>query len=552
MDPGRRVFEEIREPQIDEQVLRSAGPVLDDLERMSADTGAAAMFADPQGTLAVFRGEVTVRRWAERTYPLFGAAMSEGEVGTNGDGTALEEGRSAIVWGPEHFADGLQDSCCATAPVRDPIRRSVRGLISLALPLSSLLEVDPRFVARITEAAAAEMSRRLTEDLAIRERALLSAYLAEVGKPDEEFVVVMDDQTTIANQGAMRLLEQDDYAVLAGYAREAERLRRPVDHELAVGPDVIIDASTRPIVEAGDVLGSVILLRPRKIIATAHRGVRVRGRTDDFRSLVGKSPALDRALNVATTVVRRRLPACITGETGTGKTMLATELAGRFAARSLVLDGSGPELSDDGGDGVESIEAALREDVAVVVIHVDRAAPPSRQRLVDLFETLDAPPVLLTSRPPDEDTLPLLQALGGVEIAMPALRDRSEDIPPLVSHFLASGRHGVRSVSPAFLRALIENDWVGNVKQLKAFVDTAATRCPYEQLGLEHLSEVQQRLLARVTLSRLEQVELQQIREALAEADGSRVRAAELLQISRATLYRKIAAYTRAGFGLEL
>ncbi|MBS1842821.1 MAG: sigma 54-interacting transcriptional regulator [Actinobacteria bacterium] len=551
VDPGMTVFDEIREPHLDEQVLRCADPVLDELERMSADTGAGITLTDSRGTLAVFRGEPSVRRWAEKYYPTTGAAMAEGDAGTNGDGTALEEGHGIQVWGPEHFVEGLQETCCTTAPIRDPMRRSVRALLSLSLPWKAVEDVDPRSVALVTEGAAAEVTRLLAGHLAMREQALLSTYLSEVRKRGAGMVVVMDDRTTIASKGAMQVLEQSDYAVLAGYARESEKRTTPIEREITVGADSTLRVQASPISEAGDMIGSLIRLKPAKP-APATRRQTESGRNDNFQAMVGKSPALRRALEVATTVARRRIPAYISGDRGTGKAMLAAAIAANLADEAKTFDCSGANFSAKAEDGVEAVTAALRDGKAVVLVHADRASSPAKEALIERLAVFDDPPVILTTSTLDDETLDLTTVLGAVAIEMPRLNSRREDVPLLVSHFLATGKHGVARVTPALMRALTEVDWTGNVGQLREFIDTAAARCSFSELGMEHLSEAHGRVLARNPLSRLEEVELQQIREALAEAGGNRVRAAELLQIGRSTLYRKIDAYTCAGFSLEI
>lgn len=550
VDPGMTVFEAVKEPRLDDQVLRCANPVLDELERMSADTGAGISLTDSRGTLAVFRGEPSIRRWAERFFPTSGGAMSEDAAGTNGDGTALEEGHGIQVWGPEHFVEGLQSTCCTTAPIRDPLRRSVRALLSLSLPWKAVEDVNPRSVALVAEGAAAEVTRLLAGRLAMREQALLSTYLTEVRKRGAGMVVVMDDRTTIASKGAMQTLEQSDYAVLAGYARESERGDRLVEREITVGVGSTLHVQARPISDGGDTIGSLIRLKPVK--AASGRRVAESGRNDSFPAIVGKSAALRRALEVATTVVRRHIPAFITGERGTGKALLATTIAGRLGEEVETFDCTSADFSAGTEKGTKAVAIALQAGKAVVLVHADSASSEAKVTLGELFGAFEDPPVVLTTLAVDDEMLDLTSALGAVEIEMPRLSSRREDIPLLVSHFLETGKHGVARVTPALMRAITEVDWPCNVGQLKELIDTAAARCSLNELGMEHLSEAHSRTLARNSLSRLEEVELQQIREALAEAGGNRVRAAELLQIGRSTLYRKIDAYTRAGFSIEL
>lgn len=547
VSPGLRTFEQYRQPRVDEQLLRCAKPVLDDLERMSADTGVSIYLADQDGTIAAVLGEAQ-RAGAERVAAP-GTVMSEDITGTNSDGTALEEGRPVQVWGAEHFCEGMQHLYCTSVPVFDPLRRSVRAVLSLSMPERLIEEADARSMALIAQGAAAELTQLLAARLAVREQALLASYLAETRKRGADSVVVMDDRTTIASKGALLMLGQSDYAVLAGYARESERLVTPVEREVRVGPGSVLHVHARPITSGGEAIGSVIRLRQPKESQTVLPRPSAPRRTDGFDALIGESLSLRRALDVATTVVRRRVPAYLIGERGTGKSRLAEAIAAGLAQSTVTVDCAGQEA--DNRERTAQLRTALDSGAAVVLRHIDTLSPVARRMITDLLGAYDGPPVVLTMSSLRDETIELTNALGGVEIEMPPLRNRREDIRLLVAHFLATSSHGVSRVSPPLLRALTEADWTGNVAQLRSFVDTAAARCSFSELGIPHLSEAHQRTIARNPLSRLEEAELQQIREALTDAGGNRVRAAELLQIGRSTLYRKIEMYTRRGYGIE-
>lgn len=547
VSPDLSVFEQIREPQVDEQVIACAEPVLDYLQVMAADTGASIYLADHNGTIAVFRGDADVHRMIERQVATRGGAMAEDVAGTNSDGTAVEEGRAVHVWGAEHFCVALQSSCCTSVPIMDPLRRSIRAVLSLSLPATVGAELDPRSIAAIAQGAASEITQMLNSRLAVREQALLSSYLTEVRKRGADSVVVMDDRTTIASKGALNLLSDSDYAVLAGYARESERTAAPLARDVTVGAGALMHVQARPITSGGETIGSVIRLRRPKTPRTrSARAASTNHRTDAFETLTGDSLALRRALEVATTAVRRRMPAYIIGERGTGKTLLAQAMAGQLADAVTVVDGA-----TAGDDAVQQALSALHAGAATVVTHVEALGAAARAELAAVFAEFDGAPVILTTAQLNDETLELTTALGGIEIEMPALRNRRDDIPALVAKFLADGKHGVERVAPALLRALTEADWSGNVAQLKDWIDTAAARCTFDELGTQSLSDAHQRTIARSKLSRLEEAELHQIREALAEAKGNRLRAAEMLQIGRSTLYRKIETYTRRGFLLE-
>jgi transcriptional regulator of acetoin/glycerol metabolism len=343
------------------------------------------------------------------------------------------------------------------------------------------------------------------------------------------------------------MLGEGDFDVLAGYAREAETTARSLDREVMVGPTSVMHVAARPIESGSETMGSVLRLRLAKAPPDSAGAGTIARRTDPFGVIVGESVGLRRALQVASTAVRRRLPAYIVGPPGTGKSALAEAMAAVMADEVRVRDAANAQLDveDDLAPGIDA-------GAAVVVKHVDHLDDCSRKALTESLARQENPLAIFTMLDVADEHTDLIAALGGVEIELPPLRSRREDIPLLVDHFLASAAHGVLRISTTLQRALTTADWAGgNVAQLQEFVNTAAARCDAVELAMQHLSESQRRELAPTALSRLEDAELRQIREALAEVDGNRVRAADLLQIGRSTLYRKIEMYQRRGFVIE-
>jgi DNA-binding NtrC family response regulator len=142
-------------------------------------------------------------------------------------------------------------------------------------------------------------------------------------------------------------------------------------------------------------------------------------------------------------------------------------------------------------------------------------------------------------------------------IELPALRDRTADIPLLVAHFLrqfAKTRgSSVESIEPDALRALMCHDWPGNVTELERMLEQAVLSTSGKTLRLASLpdslrpgpsSERRPSLPAieheHDEIVPLRELERRAIRRALKAANGSVARAAKLLGIGRATLYRRL------------
>jgi DNA-binding NtrC family response regulator len=144
----------------------------------------------------------------------------------------------------------------------------------------------------------------------------------------------------------------------------------------------------------------------------------------------------------------------------------------------------------------------------------------------------------------------LLFRLNTVEIRLPPLRDRIEDIPVLAEHFLKLHRERYRrpiiGFTPEALSALRHHLWPGNVRELdhvieRAVLMSAGNVVTAFDLALEATPDA--RLSARLEEMSLEDAERLLIKKALARFEGNANRAAEALGLSRSALYRRLQKY---------
>jgi len=142
----------------------------------------------------------------------------------------------------------------------------------------------------------------------------------------------------------------------------------------------------------------------------------------------------------------------------------------------------------------------------------------------------------------------LLFRLNTVEIPLPPLRERREDLPALARSFLSlfasKHRKPVADFAPSALEAMRVYPWPGNVRELEHVVERAVLMAEERQvrpsdLGLSPGSPS----VSGVEAMSLEDVETLLIRKALARFDGNVSRAAEFLGLSRSALYRRLQRY---------
>ena len=140
----------------------------------------------------------------------------------------------------------------------------------------------------------------------------------------------------------------------------------------------------------------------------------------------------------------------------------------------------------------------------------------------------------------------LLFRLNTVEIRIPPLRDRREDIPLLASHFLALHarryRKDIETFDPQAMKALLDHSWPGNVRELEHVIERAVLMTSTKTIGRSDLG-LQPPSEQRIEEMSIEDVEALLIRKALVRFDGNVSKAAEALGLSRGALYRRMQRY---------
>jgi DNA-binding NtrC family response regulator len=146
--------------------------------------------------------------------------------------------------------------------------------------------------------------------------------------------------------------------------------------------------------------------------------------------------------------------------------------------------------------------------------------------------------------------------LNVIQIPLPPLRARPEDVAPLVHHFVAhyaaESHRRVPEVCREALAAMTRYPWPGNVRELKNAIERAVILCDTGRIGLEHLPpEIAARSSMRDTFQvpyglTLEAVERAYILHALSRSAGGRADLAHSLGVSEKTLYNKLRRYAGA------
>ncbi len=310
-----------------------------------------------------------------------------------------------------------------------------------------------------------------------------------------------------------------------------------------------------------------------------------------FQGMVSRNPAMLDLFALVERISRHFTSVLITGETGTGKELLARalfQLSETKARRLVICDcASIPETLFESElfghvrgafTGADRTKKGLFEEAHDGIIFLDEIGeiPPVVQaKLLRVLENRQFRPIggtevkyvnvrviAATNRDlPDmirknvfrED---LYHRLDRVEVRIPPLRDHMEDIPLLIRHFLealnkAYGK-SIQGVSRDVQKLFLKYNWPGNIRELENALQSAVLVTQKDFIDLADLPKTirepaaarrRAAFVERDNLSSLEDLEKEYISFVLAQTKNNLKRSAEILGVSRTTLYNKVAKY---------
>ncbi len=323
-----------------------------------------------------------------------------------------------------------------------------------------------------------------------------------------------------------------------------------------------------------------------RTLRRVNRQLRVERRLG-LSALVGKSAAMRELYALIERVALAAAPVLVRGESGTGKELIARALheagprrdrpflainctalpeslleselfghtrgafTGATSARAgLFVEASGGTLFlDEIGDMTPALQAKL---LRVVQQGEVRPVGSDESRAVDV-RVIAATHQALEERLADgRFRQDLFYRLNVVPIAVPPLRERLDDVPMLVEHFLAAARarnpHSpVAHIAPAAVTALSRYPWPGNVRELENLIERLVVVGTTAEVDLSELAALapsvasgQERFsLPRDRLATLRELEEEYIAWMIERCGGNKTKAAELLGIDPSTLHRR-------------
>ncbi len=519
---------------LNSKLMRAAQPILGRLEQMLAGAQMSVVLTDEHGrVLARSVGEPALRRHLDKIKLAPGFSYAEEHVGTNGIGTAIQTRMPYQVFGSEHFSELLQNMSCAGVPIRDPLSGRLAGVLDLTCWSA---DATPLMVA-LAQEAAADIEQRLLEHGSERERAMLTAFLAAC-RHSNKVILAITDNVTMSNASAHRLLDANDHAIVREALAQRPIPAREQSRQVVLSRGEHAVMRVRPVECDSGTAGAVveIVLAP----AASRRPEPPQASMPPPLGLAGSSAAFRGAYARLNAHCRNGEWALVEGEPGVGKFTLAEAVHRRCHSTGHLTVIDGRTWSDE---NAERLTAAVADpDSTLVLRHLDRLSPDVAEWVADLLDGFAGNWVAATTVEHAVVPKALLRRFP-VTVTIPPLRHRIDDVRDLVPALLNKLAPGQQvSCGQAALRALLRCRWQGNVAELVSALRTALTRRRTGEITPMDLPEFCHST-SRHVLTPWETLERDAIVHALLETGGDKRKAAAIIGISRATIYRKINAY---------
>jgi DNA-binding NtrC family response regulator len=306
-----------------------------------------------------------------------------------------------------------------------------------------------------------------------------------------------------------------------------------------------------------------------------------------LENIVGKSPPLERIFALVEQIAPTRATVLITGESGTGKEMMAHTIHNRSprADASFVPVNTG-SMPDDLLESIlfGHVKGAFTSAIAskkgffevahrgtIFFDEIGTVGPQTQAKLLRVIqegefmrlgsnETIKVDVRILAATNVDLKEMvtqgrfrdDLYYRLNVITLSLPSLRERREDVPLLVEHFIQkycqeNGRP-TRRFTPEALQLLVDYSWPGNVRELENTIERAVVLSSAEEMGAALLPDeiARPHLLSDPSMKErslfdiVEDYERRIILDALDRSGGSQTEASKLLQIPLSTLNQKI------------
>lgn len=602
VDPGRKQAEDPLNNEDIKNVIRCSElhefsiATLEELLIQTRETKHILTLSDSQGRLIFLGGDRRVKNQAETINFVLGSNWSEQTVGTNAIGTSLKTGYPVQIFAAEHFCEGIHDWVCSSSPIRDPITKEVLGVVDVTGPWK---EAQAHTLG-MAVMASKTIEYRLHDQAVLIRTQLIERYSSAILRYPKNGVIVLDAafNPIDANPFACRFLKQSTGKGLGKLWTEQELYTHlPLQHN-SVQPkedyEVFIEqfgvpALIQDIYYANKRIGFVLILR------SSDRKTTTKWSPENapWDKIIGRSSNILSAMTKCNLVAQKNVPVLLLGESGSGKELFAQaihQISDRRKGPFVALNcGAVPKellaselFGYDPGTFTGSVKAGKKGKFVQAhrgTLFLDEVGDMPLEFQVHLLRVLQEREVVpLGGSKPISVDVKIVAAthqnleqlvhdglfradfyyrLQVVSISIPPLRERRDDIPLLIDHFM-------ERLITKYDKPLLKMDqqvseflintyqWPGNVRELQNCLEHAVLFCMNGTIMIEDLPpSIQKNVMynsqwSRSSIFNVTRKEFSSYREKesllslLQESGGNLSATARQLGVARTTLYRHL------------
>lgn len=578
------------------ELLKYSKATLEELLVHTLDTKYLLTLCDSKGRIIFLGGDRHIKRQAESINFVLGSNWSEEAIGTNAIGTSLKTGYPVQIFAAEHFCEGIHDWVCSSSPIRDPLTKKLLGVIDV----TGFWKEAQAHTLGMTMMASKVIETKLNTLTVLTRSQLTANYSSIVLRYPQSGVVILDSDfnPVVANSNARSFVKQatgKDLEALWTERKFYTQLTLHHNSEQAKDEyEVFIEQLGIPVLIqeiqlVNKRIGFVLIFQSSDRKPTPKCSIQ----TAPWNKIVGRSSQLLAAITKCNLVAQTNVPVLLVGESGTGKELFAKAIhqindkrKGPFVAINC---GAVPKellaselFGYDPGTFTGAVKGGRKgkfEEAHQGTLFLDEIGEMPMGFQVHLLRILQEHEVVrLGGSAPIPIDVKIIAAthrnldqlvqdgvfrsdcyyrLQVVSINIPPLRDRQDDIPFLIDHFL---EHFAQKYNKPHLnldqpvRDFLTHvyPWPGNVRELQNILEHALIFCPNSIITIDDLPFNIQKLAlnhslldsAKIPMTNAKNLTTSLKKEALLsllhKTGGNLSEAARELGVARTTLYRHL------------
>lgn len=577
------------------ELILIATPFMNHLYNFVKNSEYFAILCDNEGCILNVIGDPQILNEALKLKMIKGAYMDESHIGTNAIGLAISEHVPVQISGKEHFIEAYHKWTCSAAPIKDS-NGEIIGVINLTGYMENIHSHTLGMVVAAADAIETMLEiSKYNSMLDISKKRLeitfnsissgiltcdLNGNITTMNKQAEKMLGFTKNEmrkTKISDwiQNWNDIIMQ--LKVKSGFINEEMHMNakiNKIDHTVTLYPIYDSEMNVQEV--------TILIHELKKSRKLAEKILSGQARYT-FDQVIGKSKEFVKIVNYAKKIASSKSTILITGESGTGKEVFAQAIhnygirkdepfiaVNCGAIPSTLIESELFGYEDGAFTGAKKGGCAGKFEIAdggtIFLDEIGEMPIDMQTRLLRVIEAgiitrigssieipIDVRIIAATNKRLEHEIeignfrKDLYYRLNVLPIYLLPLRERREDIPELINYYMSKIakklNKNIINMPDEYMRYLVNHDWPGNVRELENVIELLLNSEEFQFNLNNKICIVQDNKLMQTQDASLESVEKQHIIKVLKGVRGNMTLAANILEIGRNTLYRKIEKY---------